>query len=163
MTSTLSFKIGGFEVSCTASEDFIKDELLGVIKAAAEVYATTNHLPDFEDAKKALASETTAKTHKNALNPITITTISSKLKVNSGSTLVLAACLSLHRSGKQNYSRKEITAEMKRASTYFKKTYLNNLSVSLKSLIDSGKLLEQTTNVYAIEAATLQGLEKQVG
>jgi hypothetical protein len=163
MTSSISIKISGFEVSCTASEEFIKDELLAVIKAAAEVYETTKNSTDIEGTKNPPSSENVIRTHKNALNPITVTTIASKLKVNSGSTLVLAACLSLHRSGKQNYSRKEITAEMKKASTYFKKTYLNNLTTSLKTLIDSGKLLEQTTNVYAIEATTLQGLEKQVG
>jgi hypothetical protein len=90
---------------------------------------------------------------------MTITSISAKLKVESGSDLLLAACVSLTRSGRQSFSRKDLTQEMRQASGYFKESYVSNLTKSFQTLVGSGKLLEVSKEVYALSANALQEAE----
>jgi hypothetical protein len=93
---------------------------------------------------------------------MTITSISAKLKVESGSDLLLAACISLTRSGRQSFSRRDLTQEMRQASGYFKETYISNLTKSFQSLVSSGKILEVSKDVFALSATALQDAEARL-
>jgi hypothetical protein len=163
MEGAITIKFGSFEVSCTGSESFIEKSFPVALQHVKEVYLELG-LPAESNPEPVEINESTPVVGSGA-NPssLTVSTICAKLKVNSGPELVMAACFSLHRQGRTSASRKEIITEMRNAASYFKATYISNLSGSLKNLVVANKLLEQAKDVFAIDAATIGAMESQLG
>ncbi len=65
-------------------------------------------------------------------------------------------------SGQASFTRKQITSEMKGATGYYKKTYVNNLTAYLEQLVRDQKLVEPTTGTFALGIPTRNQLEKQL-
>jgi hypothetical protein len=163
MEGTITIKFGSFEVSCTGSESFIEKSFPLALKNAKEVFLELGlPLPSGPETVETGDSAPETKYGTNGTS-LTVSTICAKLKANSGPDLVMAACFSLHRQGRVSASRKEIIIEMRSAASYFKQTYINNLSANLKNLVVGGKLLEQAKDVFAIDAATIGVMESQLG
>jgi hypothetical protein len=161
MESSITIKFGSFEISCSGSEAFIEKSFPAALQNAKEVYLELG-VPLGDETTNTNTPEKAPPT-TNGRMPLAISTIAAKLRVDSGSSLVMAACLSLHRQGRHSCNRKEIVAEMKRATSYFKASYVNNLSASLRTLVVGGKLLEQAKDVFAIDATTAETMESQLG
>ena len=163
MEGTITIKFGSFEVSCSGSESFIEKGFPVALENAKNVFQELG-LPIASDQQSAENGDAVseAKPASNS-SSLTVSTICAKLKVNSGPDLVMAACFSLHRQGRVSASRKEIILEMRNAASYFKQTYISNLSASLKNLVVAGKLLEQAKDVFAIDAGTIGTMESQLG
>lgn len=164
MEGTIAIKFGSFEVSCSGSESFIDKSFPIALQQAKEIYLELG-LPTGGDSKTLETNESGSEAGPASANPtsLTVSTICAKLKVNSGPELVMAACFSLHRQSRASASRKEIINEMRNATSYFKGSYISNLSASLKNLVVGGKLLEQSKDVFAIDAATIGVMESQLG
>lgn len=76
----------------------------------------------------------------------------------------MAACAHLHLvKGHKKYERKNILAEMKTATSYYKKSYSDNLTATLKRLVKAGNLNEIGENTYALDANKLNDLESGLG
>lgn len=166
MSASVLIKIGNVELQCTGSEEFLKEQM--------------EHLLSFADAQssKVPSDSSTDNGNSNAFNnssgasngavspangsPLSISSIAAKLGVASGPDLIMAACLRMGRGGQSTFKRSEITTEMRSATAYFKATYVGNLTRYLNTLVQGGKLLEQSKDVYAQPAGALEELESRV-
>lgn len=155
MTSKLRLKLGRIEVEFEGTEEFIKQDLLPLLQKAKDlVGAIEDSPPDDETQQK--------KTPTN-FKDLTTSMISAQLGVDSGPELIVAAlakrCI-VDKAAK--VSRKELTAEMRTASTYFKDTYVGNLTKSLNSLIDAKRVNDLGSDNYSLHASEQAAVEKKL-
>ena len=157
--SKIKLKVGQVEVEFEGSESYLKEQLPSLVELLCSYAPEETH--DFEVEEEDILPESKDPAKKKF--ELTTNTIAAKLNVNSGPELVLAACahLSLVK-GADTFHRKNILAEMKLASNYYKKTHGKNLSQSLKALIRDGKIIESTQDVYALNASTKKTLETRL-
>ena len=160
--ATVKFKLGSIEIEFAGNESFLKAELPDLIKAVFEIYKTnfSQGLPTLPtpEPKFPLSGEPAKKVE------LTTNSIAAKLGCKSGPELVLAACAFLTLAeGKETFARREIAKAMKSASTFYKKTYRDNLTNSLASLVKDGKLLERSTGIFALHADTKTNMEEKLG
>lgn len=153
MTSKIRIKVGAAEIEFEGSEEYMREELPRLVELLGDLTPTRQQeedaeiLPPSDDPKKRKLELTT-------------NTIATKLNVNSGSELVLAACAHLcFVKGADTFKRANILAEMKLASNFYKQTYSNNLSSALQTLVKSEKLLETAQDTYALVAKEKVRLE----
>ena len=94
---------------------------------------------------------------RSGLSTNTIATI---LRVDNGPELIIAAAAYLTIvKGQDRLSRKSLTEEIKSATSFFRATYLNNLSAYLDRLVKADRLRLVAPNTYALSAAERQGLD----
>jgi hypothetical protein len=157
-------RLGPVEFECTASEEFLKDELPALIAGMAQLYkehfADTHTQVAESDPGGANGSGTTVTTPNQI--ELTTSSIAAKLKVKTGPELILAAALRLSRMGKATFTRTELTDRMREAAAYFKQTYLSNLTQNLNSLLTTGKLLENAKDTYALGESARNELEARL-
>jgi hypothetical protein len=162
MTSKIRIKIGQIEVEYEGSEEFTKQELLGLIQTMSDLCKTTIPTP-LATAGSPTSTPSTAASPQQPVGQISIGNIAAKLKCKKGPDLVLAAAASLALvKNKDCFTRQEILEEMKAATGYYKATLVSNLTVSLNSLIRSNKLLERPSGEYALHANARNELESQL-
>jgi hypothetical protein len=163
METKIKIKIGEIEIEFQGSEDFIKDEMPKLLTNISEIATKHHFVPkksDFE--QKQIEDIANLQTSKSITG--TTNSIAAKLKVQSGPDLVMAAAAHLtFVKGQDKFHRKDLLESIKSASTYFKKSYANNLSTYLDSLQKSHSLTEQASDVYAIPADVRQKLELSLG
>ena len=162
MSSSVRIKLGPVEFECTASEEFLKVELPVLITGMAQLYK--DNFAEMRTAPAAPAVPGGGGAIVAAANQLDLTTnsIAAKLRVKTGSDLVMAAALRLTRMGKVSFSRAEIVAQMREAAAYFKQTYVDNLSTYIKTLLTAGKLLENAKDTYALSEASRTELEARL-
>lgn len=156
MTTKIKIRIGAIEIEYEGPEAFLKEELPALVTALATLHKTAvkDKLEQEEE------HEETKDKKKGNVVQLSTNSIAAKLKVTSGSELVMAAAARLALGlGKATFSRKDITKEMKTATSYHKKTYLNNLTKSINGLVTGQKLLEQSQGIYALHAEERKRLE----
>lgn len=130
--------------------------ILGMLVDLAETQTSPN-----EEASEILP-ESTDSTKKTL--QMTTNTIATKLNSSSGADLVTAACAHLCLvKGQDSFKRSHILGEMKLATNFFKKTYSNNLSCALQTLVKGGKILETSVDTYALDAKEKSRLESILG
>ena len=155
MNCKIHIQAGNLNIEFEGSEAFVKKDLLTFIEKA------TLHFQNLE--MPVMDTETENKQEpKRGKKTIQATTnnIASKLKVTSGSGLIIAACAHLYFvKNKETFTRKEITTEMKNAKNYFKDTYQKNLTNALSTLINKEKLIERSKDIYALNINTINELE----
>lgn len=162
MNSKIRIKIGPIEVEYEGSESFLKEELPDLLTTVSDLYTKSNlsgvRIPGGAEEPSADAPSLAPPGVQG-----TTGTLAAKLQVKSGPELLLAGAARLtFVSGKETFSRQQIIDEMKSASAYYKKSYLNNLSKYLNSLIKDGKLLEPSQGMYALSAASKTDLGNRI-
>jgi hypothetical protein len=151
-TSKIKIKVGSIELEFEGTEEFLKTEIPALLKVIAE-------LPQNNVTAKPL-NVPSGSNGGHSGQTLSVNSVAAKLNVKTGPDLILAACLChAHFRGQATYSRKE----MRGASTYFKKTYINNLTGSLDRLISDGKLLQNGDDAYSLSATTLDELKAHLG
>jgi hypothetical protein len=157
LSSKLRIRIGDVEIDYEGSEEFLKQELPQLLKTAMELHkAAGTPSPDGDS-----VVGTTKDTQKTL--SLTTGTIAARLKASSGGALLLAAAVHLTLvSKKETFSRKELLAEMQKASSYYRKSYSGNLTNYLKAAVDDGELSEIATDSYALTAKTRANLEAKL-
>jgi hypothetical protein len=139
MSSKIRIKIGEIEVDYEGAEEFLKKELLDLLKALAELHEANPH---------AVLSKQFSGSPELKLS---ISSIASKLGVKKGPELILAACAHIALvQGKTAFDQKDILTEMKKAAGYFKQSYMKNLTNYLRALVKNGTLTEPTSGTYSI-------------
>lgn len=157
MESKIRIKIGAIEVEYEGSEAFLKTELPAFIKSISELQIS----PVRESDPEQNGSNNKPESVKNVIQ-LSTKSIAAKLNVKSGRDLVVAAAAHLcFVKEKAKFTRKELLDEMKTATSYYKATYSNNLSMILSRLIKT-QLNEPSTDVYALTADTENDLRKKL-
>jgi hypothetical protein len=152
MSSKIRIKVGDIEVEYEGAEDFLKKELPELLKAVSNLQYVPPHL----------RTPGSGGFSKDDIK-LTTSNIAAKLNCKSGPDLVMAACAHLYFVEKKDtFERKTILREMKRATSYYKSSYSNNLSSSLKSLVEDDKLTEPSTNVFSLHANTVKDLHARL-
>lgn len=159
MISKIKLKIGPVEVEYEGEETFFKEELPKIISEISSLIKATGIEKYSESVSKKEGQLFSNGTENSPLG--TTSTIAAKLKVSSGSELALAAALRLMQNS-TSFSRDQLISEMRSATTYFKNSYISNLSKSIDTLIKGQKLMEISKNVYAVSAATLEDMRNKL-
>ena len=161
MTSKIRIKLGQIEVEYEGSEEFIKQGLLDIIQTITDLTKTANlNLSPVSSTPRTLD---TTPSSKSPVIQMSASTIAAKLKCTSGTDLAVAAAASLTLVKNQDtFTRQQILDEMKTATAYYKNSYMGNLTQNLTSLIKSGKLLERSTDQYALPAEVKADLESRL-
>jgi len=155
----IRIKVGLVEVEFEGSEEYLREELPALLELLSSLESGAGEDVNEESELLEASADPSAKKLEMTTN-----TIAAKLDSKSGADLVLAACAHLtFVKGFDTFKRKNILGEMRLASNYFKETYSNNLSASLKTLVRNSKILETSTDTYALEARTKSELEKKLG
>lgn len=164
MDSKIKIKMGAIEIEYEGSEAFLKEELPALLSAVSELYRSSG-VTDPKPASEPTSSVTPQSLASPTSSNIQITTgsIAARIGVKSGTDLIMAASARLTLSlGIDNFSRAQILEEMKTASAYHKKTYVNNLTKYLNQLVKEHKLLETSKGTYALSAAAKSSMEARI-
>lgn len=157
MTSKLRIRIGEVEIEYEGSEEFLKQELPQLLTTAMELRKAA----DASGSKAGAGGG--EKKGASPLGAATTATIAARLKVKSGPDLLIAAAARLTLiQNKDTFTRQELLAEMQTASSYYKKSYSNNLSSYLSGCVSSGDLTETARHTYALGATKKESLEAQL-
>jgi hypothetical protein len=162
ISSSVRMKLGPVEFECTASEEFLKLELPVLVAGLAQTYRENFADLKIPDAVLPLNGNG-IKMHPPA-NTATLTTnsIAGKLKVKTGAELLQAAAMRLAQMEKPTFTRTELIERMREASSYFRQTYINNLSKYIGTLVATGKLLESAKDTYALSDSAKTELEAKL-
>ena len=157
--SKIKIKMGPIEIEYEGSEKFLKDELPELLQAVSSLYKDSGITLDNANTTEQPSATPTLKKGVQG----TTSAIAGKLGCKSGSELIIAAAARLTFAlDREIFSRQDILAEMKTASAYHKKTYVNNLSKYLNSLVKDQTLLETAKDTYALDAKTKHSLEAKL-
>lgn len=154
MTSKIKIKMGAIEIEYEGSENFLKEELPALLNAVSDLYKSS--APIIE--KSSPVSETIALSAKNKIEGTTAT-LAAKLGGSTGPDLIMSAAAQLtFVQNKNKFSRKDIVAEIKSATAYYKVSYFNNLTPLLNGLVKVGKLMEPSSGNYSLSAQSLKDI-----
>lgn len=165
MTSKIRIKVGAVELEYEGEEEFLKKELLGLLESMVRLHKGTEGDEEYDAGRDTNRDQKPRRGGGGGAGPTTAT-IAGKLKVKNGPGLILAACAHLALvAKKQVLEREDILREMKTASTYYKKTYNNNLSSYLKRMVTGKhpKLNEVSGGKYSLTEASRKNLEAAIG
>jgi hypothetical protein len=154
METKLRVKTSSLELEFEGTQAFLKQELLAILDTLL------SH-------SRSGASESPSMANGNhrtqGLLQVSTGSIAARLSVQSGSDLILAACANLtFIAGRDVFSRKDITENMKTATAYFKASYAANQTKYLQGLVKSGKLIERSAGTYSLSASARAELESKV-
>jgi hypothetical protein len=156
MESKIRIKLGPVEVEYEGSESFLKQELPDLIKTITELYKSTAVNMGSLDKSNGEKKDLTGKLQ------LSTNSICARLSCSSGPDLIIAAAAHLTFDKQQDvFSRKQLLDQMKSASNYFKPTYRDNLTASLKTLLKD-KLNEPSSGKYALTAKAREELEAKL-
>ena len=151
-------KTAQVEIEYEGNESFLQTEMLTFIKQIAEIHKNTPPLSSPSGSKIE-----GIPTDDQGIN-LSVSSIASKLIVESGPDLILASCAYLSLVKKQEtFTRKNILDSMKLATTYYKKSYSSNLSSYLDRLIKDDKILQQANDVYALSVQIKNVMVSKLG
>lgn len=158
MPSRIKIKVGVIEVEYEGEEKFIKDELPGLIKAVAALHEKTGAIPVEPEPEARTAAS--AGQHSGSTSSLTTSLIAAKLGCKKCPDLIIAACAYLGLVERQpQFTRKEITEEMKNATSFFHKNYIANLTAALKTLVVANRLNPIGGETYALSATEVPKLK----
>jgi hypothetical protein len=158
MSSKLRIQIGDVEIDYEGTEEFLKQELPALLRTAMELHKAVG-----APGRGRSGGSDTDEKGNHGVPSLTTGTIAARLKSKSGPSLLLSAAAHLtFVANKETFSRQGLLAEMQNATSYYKKSYSNNLTKYIASAVTDGKLQESATNAYALSANTRSELETQL-
>lgn len=161
-TSKIRIKLGAIEVEYEGSEAFLKEELPQLLAAVSDLHSKSGGSPSFHG--DAGSSENSGATTGGKKIEATTASIAARLQAKSGPELIMAAVARITFAlGQDVCSRQRISQEMKSAASYYKKTYMNNLTRYLDVLVKDNKLNEPSSGNYALTAGAKAELESRLG
>jgi hypothetical protein len=154
-------KLGVAEIEYEGSTEFLKGEImpiiekiLGMVETRAE-FLDPISTPQLDHSTKGATSATMPDLSHST------NTIARLLSAKSASDLAIAAAAQLTLvQKKERLSRQEILDEMKNATSFFKSSYVNNHSNSLKVLVNADRLRLLGPDTYGFSHKERTALEK---
>jgi hypothetical protein len=157
--ATIRIKLGTLEIEYEGEANFLKDDLVRTVKELLELQG---QFPAITEPPITGNAQAPAKASGNGHDHST-STIATLLKADSGPTLVVAAAAHLHFvKGMQKFTRKDITTAMREAPSYFKESYVANLTQSLKRLVTDDTLRDVGTDTYALSVKGIAATEAKL-
>ena len=158
----LRVSFASMTVDLDASEHFVEYRLASVLGDLREVAADLPHIG--KGGQLGGVPDGGGHGGEPAENlSVTTATVAARLGSRTGSDLALAAAAKLALTdGRERFTRRDIMAEMRTAGSYFRKTYVSNFSNYLGTLLKDRKLVESSTGVYSLEAATLDEIRRDL-
>lgn len=148
----VKLKYGDIELEYDGPEDFLKAELTNLIGAVSSLHKVT---PPNKNAENDVGGDVEGER--------SVSTIAQQLDVKSGSDLIMAAALSLARSGKQNFSKKDLRACMREATVYWKAAYASNFDTYVARLVKKGRLNHTGGTNHSLPADEFKTLNQKAG
>jgi hypothetical protein len=154
LNTKLKIRIGEVEIDYEGTEKFLKQEVPQLLKTTMELHMASG----------ATQGNDLDKRTGGKLLSLTTNSIAAKLGSKSGSSLLTAAAARLALvEKKEPFSREQLLAEMKSATSYYKINYSANLSSYIKTALQKrGPLSETAKNSYSLNAAARKDLEKKL-
>ncbi|MFC4354775.1 hypothetical protein ACFO0S_06845 [Chryseomicrobium palamuruense] len=160
MTSKIKAKVGIIEIEFEGSEEFILNELFSFVERLSGLIDSNPSIRQNNQVPTTTVSDRKEDIINNKGIQGTTNAISAKLKVSSGTELIMAAAAHLtFVKGEDKFHRKDLLEQCQSAATYYKQSYSGNFSRYLSSLVKSGQLTEQASGIFAIPAAQRQRME----
>ncbi len=157
MESKVHIRVDQIEIDCEGSEEFVRVELPKILDAIgkfSQIAESNNRRGDDR--------EVTPK--KATVHAATTATVATKLGAKTGADVVMAAAAKLSLiDNREDFSRDGLLAEMKNAKGFYKKTYSNNLSSYLSTLVKQNKLHEVSSDCYSIPESVAGEMRKLLG
>lgn len=161
-TARVQVKIGGLEIDCQGSEIFLKEGMPNLVnqlidtclkhKDAIQKIAPVPPPPPLQNSQSPLSNQSELD--------LSTETIAARLGAASGSDLAIAAAAHLVLVDQQSkFTRKELLDEMQTATSYYKKTFSDNFSSYLKTLVTKGRINGLSKGSYALTAKELEDLK----
>ncbi|AZQ83375.1 hypothetical protein EKO29_04495 [Colwellia sp. Arc7-635] len=165
MESKIKIKMGPIEIEYEGSEGFLKEELPALLSAVSDLYKASGVIenPPIQEQTSQVKPVVPVSVENGDTFQGTTGSLAAILGVKSGLDLIMAAAGRLTLSlGQSTFTRSQISTEMKSASAYHKKTYMNNLTKYLNQLVKSQKLLETAKDTYALSASEKSNMESRI-
>jgi len=160
-TVKIRVQLGQVELDYEGEAGFIDTKLLDMLEKLQSMVAKQ---PDASSSTHRQQHTGHGAAPPSPSGNITTKTIATKLSASSGSDVAKAAATRLGIiSGRTSFSRADILAEMKNATGFYKKTMTNNLTNSLKSLLEDGTLNEIGTDIYTLTPRAEATLRSTLG
>ena len=152
----IRLRIGQIEVEYEGSEQFLKTELPALLKAVTDLHQAAGH--------QAISTNLSGEAGKSpTLSLASTSTVATKLGCKKGTDLLLAAAAYLALgASKSSFTRSELNDQMRTATTYYKKTYTDNLTSYLDTLVKDNKLLHVSGTTYSMHADELNDLRSRL-
>lgn len=182
MATRIRVRKGDTEVEYEGSEQFLKNELSSLLRAASTFPSGSGRqappAPGGAKPGRAAGARTSRRKGARARTPAVAVQespagkgadappgstagIAARIGCSHGTHLVLAASAQLNlRAGRTSFSRAELLAAMKTAAQYYKPVYGKNLSRYLKNLIKERQLNQPRPGIYALTAAARREMQK---
>lgn len=152
---------GQWTIIYEGETEFLKSEFRFVLENLLESPAlnvSSGIIP-----RKEPLSDGVDKIGNRQIQQMTINNLCAKLNCQTGTELVLAACIFLtFMANQDSLPRRDILQAMKEASRYYKDTYAGNLSSSLQTLINKKQIMERSQEVYVLTPAYYKEIEGQL-
>ncbi|GAA3915666.1 hypothetical protein [Litoribacillus peritrichatus] len=165
MESKIKIKMGPIEIEYEGSEGFLKEELPALLSAVSDLYRESGVVEN-QPIQEQTASTGVVESKpegNGATFQGTTGSLAATLGVKSGTDLIMAAAGRLTLSlGQGTFTRSQIITEMKSATAYHKKTYVNNLTKYLNQLVKDQKLMETAKDTYALSASAKSNMESRI-
>jgi hypothetical protein len=162
-TSKFRIKMGEVEVEYEGNDDFLKKELPDLLAAVSKLHKEAGVVPPRPEDGAALARPLARGNMSRQSLSGTTATIAAKLGGESGAELMVAAAAQLtFVQGKDEFTTKELRAACRGAKNLWKKSFANNFTNYLATLVKDHSLLEARTGVYALHAKKKQELEPRL-
>jgi hypothetical protein len=151
----LAIKYGDIEIEYDGPEEFLKNELAGLIKAVASLAAPP--------AAKLPGGAGTGDVGQPADEKMSVSTIAQKLSVSNGPDLIAAAALSLVSGGNGAFTKRQLRDRIREATTFFRSTYANNFDNYVKVLVRKGRLNHTGADNYSLPDKERVALNSRIG
>lgn len=164
-TTKLRVKIGAAEIEFEGNSEFLKNEVMPTIGKMLHIVERKTDLPDSPKLlpSNTKPSDTEIITHDSELSQLTTSTIAGMINAGSATDLALAASARLILFGSQDpITRQQILDEMKSATAYFKKTFINNHSNTLKTLVKADRLRLVADDAYTLSPKERKEIEAKI-
>lgn len=158
-TTRLRVKLGAAEIEYEGESGFLKDEVMPTV---SKMLAMVESRSDLQKSPPAVAADNLlASSDSGAVldHSLSTSTIATKLKANSSGELAIAAAAHLTLvQGRGRITRQELLDEMKSATSFYKSSFNNNLTNTLKTLVRKDRLRLVSADTYALSAKELADL-----
>lgn len=165
-TTKLRVRLGAVEIEYEGREEFLKDEIMPkivemmeLVEAEADLRKSPPLLP-YQAASTIESDQDDSRPTPPTAPTLTTSTIASIMSAESATDLAIAASARLIMvSGQDPITRQQILDEMKTATAYFKKSFVNNHSNTLNTLVKADRMRLVAKDTYTLSPKERKALE----
>ena len=157
MASKIKIKIGKIEFEYEGQTEFAQNDIKDVFSHLEALSSSDSEPSDSE------GGASLARKGQNGTKKLHTSTIASRLVGKSAPNLVVSAAAHLQIiEGKKTFSRQELLADMKSATTHYNQNMSSNLTKMLNTMISQQTINKVGTDSYSLSDIKITELEKLI-